>query len=53
MTSLTEPIKIKERQKIAKLIISNKKVKSLKDTKKNNKRFGEMDKVFGMYDCKK
>ena len=49
MTSLTEPIKIKKGKKIAQLIVSNisypeiKKVKYLKDTERNNKRFGEMD----------
>ena len=43
MYSLTEPIKIKKGQKIAKLIISNKKVESLKDTERNNKRFGEIN----------
>ena len=49
MTSLIEPIKIKKRQKIAQLIVSNimypeiKKVKFLKDTERNNKGFGEMD----------
>ena len=52
MTSLTEPIKIKKRQKIAQLIVSNitypkiKKVKYLKETERNDKGFGEMDKVF-------
>ena len=51
MTSLIEPIKIKRGQKIAQLIVSNimypeiKKVKFLKDTERNNKGFGEMDKV--------
>ena len=49
MTSLIEPIKIKRGQKIAQLIVSNisyperKKAKYLKDTERNNKRFGEMD----------
>ena len=51
MTSLIEPIKIKKGQKIAQLIASNisypeiKKVKFLKDTERNNKRFGEMDEI--------
>ena len=51
MTSLIEPIKIKERQKIAQLIVSNimypeiKKVKFLKETERNNKGFSEMDKI--------
>ena len=51
MTSLIEPIKIKKGQKIAQLIISNimypeiKKVNYLKETEKNNKGFGEMDKI--------
>ena len=50
MTSLIEPIKIKKK-KIAQLIVSNimypeiKKVKFLKDTERNNKGFGEMDKI--------
>ena len=50
MTSLIEPIKIKKRQKIAQLIVSNimyreiNKVGSLKETERNSKRFGEMDK---------
>ena len=45
MTSLIEPIKIKNGQKIAQLIVSNimypeiKKVKFLRDTERNNKRF--------------
>ena len=49
MISLIEPIKIRKRQKIAQLIVSNisypemKKVKYLKDTERNNKGFGEMD----------
>ena len=49
MTSLIEPFKIKK--KIATLIVSNilypeiKKVKFLKDTERNNKGFGEMDKI--------
>ena len=48
MTSLIETIKIKKRQKIAQLIVSNitypeiKKVKSLKETERNNKGFGEI-----------
>ena len=51
MTSLIEPIKIKKGQKIAQLIVSNimypelKKVKSSKETERNNKGFGEMDKI--------
>ena len=51
MTSLIEPIKIKKGQKIAQLIVSNimypeiKKVESLKETERNNKGFGEMDKI--------
>ena len=49
MTSLIEPIKIKKGQKIAQLIVSNimypKKVKFFKDTERNNKGFGEMDKI--------
>ena len=51
MTSLIEPIKIKKGQKIAQLILSNimypeiKKVKFLKDTDRNNKGFGEIDKI--------
>ena len=50
-TSLIEPIKIKKRQKLAQLIVSNimypeiKKVKFLKGTERNNKGFGEMDKI--------
>ena len=49
MTSLIEPIKIRKRQKIAQLIVSDisypeiKKVKYLKDIERNNKGFGEMD----------
>ena len=49
MTSSIEPIKIKKGQKIAQLIVSNisypeiKLVKSLKDTERNDKGFGEMD----------
>ena len=49
ITSLIEPIKIKKRQKLAPLIVSNisypeiQKVKYLKDTERNNKGFGEMD----------
>ena len=48
-TSLIESIKIKKGQKIAQLIVSNisypkiKLTKFLKDTERNNKRFGEMD----------
>ena len=51
MTSLIEPIKIKKGQKIAQLIVSNimypeiKKVKYLKETERNDKGFGEMDKI--------
>ena len=51
MTSLIEPIKIKKRQKIAHLIVSNimypeiKKVKFLNYTERNNKGFGEMDEI--------
>ena len=51
MTSLIEPIKIKKGQKIAQLIVSStmypeiKKVKFLKDTERNNKGFGKMDKI--------
>ena len=49
MTSLIEPIKIKQGQKIAQLIVSNiffpeiKLVKFLKNTERNDKGFGEMD----------
>ena len=49
MTSLTEPIKIKQGQNIAQLIVSNiiypeiKLVKFLKSTERNDKGFGEMD----------
>ena len=52
MTSLIAPIKIKKGQKIAQLIVSKimypeiKKVKSLKETERNNKGFGVMDEVF-------
>ena len=52
MTSLIESIKIKKGLKIAQLIVSNitypeiKKVKYLKETERNDKGFGEMDKVF-------
>ena len=52
MTSLIESIKFKKGQKIAQLIVSNitypkiKKVKHLKETERNDKGFGEMDKVF-------
>ena len=51
MTSLIEPIKIKKGQKIAQLIVSNimypeiKEVNYLKETERNNKGFGEMDKI--------
>ena len=49
MTSLIEPMKIKQGQKIAQLIVSNimypeiKLVKLLKSTERNDKEFGEMD----------
>ena len=49
MTFLIEPIKIKQGQKIAQLIVSNilypetKLVKFLKSTERNDKGFGEMD----------
>ena len=71
MTSLIETIKIKKRQEIAQLIVSIimypkiNKIKFLKDTKRNNKGFGEMDEInfskgfsdeifeyFGMYNYK-
>ena len=51
MTSLIKTIKIKKGQKIAQLIVYNitypeiKKVESLKETERNNKGFGEMDKI--------
>ena len=51
MTSLIKTIKTKKGQKIAQLIVSNiiypgiKKVESLKETERNNKGFGEMDKI--------
>ena len=51
MTSLTDTIKIKKGQKIARLIVSNiaypeiKKVEFLKETERNNKEFGKMDKI--------
>ena len=51
ITSLIEPIKIKKGQKIAQLIVSNimypaiKKAKSLKETERNDKGLGEMDKI--------
>ena len=51
MTSLIKTIKIKKGQKIAQLIVSNimypeiKKNESLKETERNNKEFGEMDKI--------
>ena len=50
MISLIEPIKIKQGQKIAQLIVSNmypeiKLVKFLKSTERNDKGFGEMDTV--------
>ena len=49
MTSLIKPIKIKQGQIIAQLIVSNimypeiKLVKFLKSTERNDKGFGEMD----------
>ena len=49
MTSLIEPIKIKQGQRTAQLIVSNiihpeiKLVKFLKSTERNDKGFGEMD----------
>ena len=49
MTSLIEPIKIKQGQKITQLIVSNilyqeiKLVKFLKSTERNDTGFGEMD----------
>ena len=49
MTSLIEPIKIKQEQKIAQLIVSNitypeiKLIKLLESTERNDKGFGEMD----------
>ena len=49
MTFLIEPIKSKQGQRIAQLIVSNtmypeiKLVKFLKSTERNNKGFGEMD----------
>ena len=71
MTSLIEPVKIKKGQKIAQLIVSNimypeiKNVNYVKETERNNKGFGEMDKInfskgfsdevfeyFGMYNYK-
>ena len=51
MTSLIEPIKIKKGQKLAQLVVSNimypeiKKVNYLKETERNDKGFGEMDKI--------
>ena len=51
MTSLIEPIKIRKGQKIAQLIVSNnmypeiKKVNYLKEIERNDKGFGEMDKI--------
>ena len=51
MTSLIKTIKIKKGQKVAQLIIANimypeiKKVESLKETERNNKGVGEMDKI--------
>ena len=49
MTSLIEPIKIKQGQTIAQLIVTNimypeiKLVKFLKSTERNDKGFGKMD----------
>ena len=49
MTSLIEPIKIKQGQKIAQIIVSNilypeiKLVKFLESTERNDKGFGEID----------
>ena len=49
MTSLIEPIKVIQGQKIAQLIVSNimypeiKLVKFLKSTERNDKGFGDMD----------
>ena len=46
MTSLIEPIKIKTKQKIAQLIVSNIMYPEIKkDTERNNKAFGEMDEI--------
>ena len=51
MTSLIETIKIKKGQKKAQIIVSDimypeiKKVESLKETERNNKGFGEIDKI--------
>ena len=51
MIYLIEPIKIKQGQKIAQLIVSNilypeiKLVKFLKNTERNDKGFGEMDEI--------
>ena len=51
MTSLIEPIKVKKGQEIAQLIVFNilypeiKKVKFLKNTERNDKGFGKMDKI--------
>ena len=51
MTSLIEPIKIKKGQKIAQLIVFNitypeiKKIKYLKKSERNDKVFGEIDKI--------
>ena len=52
MTSLIEPINIKQGQKKAQLVVSNimypeiKKFKFLKGTGRNNKGFGEMDEIY-------
>ena len=51
MTSLTDTIKIKKGRKIAQLVVCNiaypeiKKVEFLKETERNNKGFGKMDKI--------
>ena len=44
MPSLIEPVKIKKK-KIAQLIVSNIMYPEIKDTKRNNKGFDEMDKI--------
>ena len=54
MTSLIKLIKIKKKQKIAQLIVSNimypeiKKVNYFKETERNDKGFGEMDKIYSI-----
>ena len=51
MTFLIKTIKVKKGQKISQLIVSNimypkiKKDESLKETERNNRGFGEMDKI--------